>query len=156
MYLYGCNHNQIRKSLKFSLDTLFQSLNKLQIPLPVWLTIRAGIATVSNINHKRPTIASPALGAKIDSAYEAQTKIGWHNFQKGRISTQWGDILQDHYDKFHSTNCTHSRERFQITLIAGLWKTYDSLWKLRSALLQNPRYLSSLSNIKLNKRIHRY
>ena len=71
-------------------------------------------------------------------------------------TTQWGDIMQDHYDKFHSKNCTHSREHFQTTLIAGLWKTYDSLWKLRSALLHDPRDLSSLSNIKLNKRIHRY
>ena len=89
---------------------------------------------------------------KIDSTYEAHTKIGWNNFLKGRLSTQWGDIMQDHYDKFHSSNCTHSRERFQTTLIAGLWKTYDSLWKLRSALLHDPRDLSSLSNIELNKR----
>ena len=64
--------------------------------------------------------------------------------------------MQDHYDKFLSKNCTHSRERFQTKLIAGLSKTYDSLWKLRSALLHDPRDLSSLSNIELNKRIHRY
>jgi hypothetical protein len=64
--------------------------------------------------------------------------------------------MQDHYDKFHSSNCTHSRERFQTTLIASLLKTYDSLWKLHSALLHDPQDLSSLSNIKLNKCIRRY
>ena len=135
---------------------MFQTLQKLQIPLPVWLTIRAGIATVSNVNHKRPTITSPALRAKTDIAYEAQTKIGWRNFLKGRGLTQWGDIMQDHYDKFHSSNCTYSREHFQATLIAGVWKTYDSLWKLCSALLQDPKHLPSLSDIELNKRIRRY
>jgi hypothetical protein len=135
---------------------MFQTLQKLQLTLPVWITIRAGIATVSKQNHNRPTITSHSLSAKIDSAYDAQTKIGWHNFLKGRISTQWGDIMQDHYDKFHFSNCTHSRERFQTTLITGLWKMYDSVWKLRSALLHDPRDLSSLSNIELNKCIRRY
>ena len=92
LHLYSCNHKQVKASLKASLETLFQTLQKLQIPLPVWLTIRAGIATVSNTNHKRPSIISPSLSAKIDSAYKAQTKIGWHNFLKGRISTEWEDL----------------------------------------------------------------
>ena len=38
----------------------------------------------------------------MDSAFNAQTKIGWNNFLKGRVSTQWRDIMQDHYEKFHS------------------------------------------------------
>ena len=149
MHLYSCNHKQIRKSLKSSLETMFQTLQKLQVPLPVWLTIRARIAMVSKANHKCPKITSPSIRAKVDSAFKSQTKIGWNNFLKGRISMQWGDTMQDHYDKFHSSNCTHSRKRFQTTLIASDWKIYDSLWKLRSALLHDPQDLSSLSNIEV-------
>ena len=61
LHLYSCSHKQVKTSLKASLETLFQSLNKLQIPLPVWLTIRAGIATVSNANlltSTEPTVSN--------------------------------------------------------------------------------------------------
>ena len=128
MHISSCNHNQSKKSLKSSLEHLFQTPpKKNQIPLPVWLTIRVGNSTLSNVNHKRPTITSTSFRKKVNSAFNTHTKIGWHIFLKGRISTQWGDIMQDHYDEFHSSNCTHSRKRFQTTLIAVLWKLYDSL-----------------------------
>ena len=41
MNIYSCSHKQVKTSLKSSLETLFQTLQSLQIPLPVWLTIRA-------------------------------------------------------------------------------------------------------------------
>ena len=61
LHLYICNHKQIRKSLKSSLETLFQSLQKLHVSFLVLLTLRAGITTVSNVNHKRPKITTPSL-----------------------------------------------------------------------------------------------
>ena len=45
LHLYSCSHKQVKASLKVLLETLFQTLQKNQITLPVWLTIRVGIAT---------------------------------------------------------------------------------------------------------------
>ena len=60
------------------------------------------------------------------------------------------------YVTFHLNDVTQSRRRFQTSLITGLWTIFDNIWKLRNAMLHNPKDVTSLSNLALNKRIRTY
>jgi hypothetical protein len=37
----------------------------------------------------------PDAGQELQKAFEAQTKIGWHNLLKGRVSQQWGIVYEN-------------------------------------------------------------
>ena len=77
-------------------------------------------------------------------------------FFKGLIADSWGHLMTQTYVTFHLNDITQSRRRFQTTLITGLWTIFNNIWKLRNAMLHNPKDVTSLSNLALNKRIRDY
>ena len=92
----------------------------------------------------------------LQQAYDDQTTIGWGNFLKGRIADSWCHLMTQTYFTFYLSDITQSRRRFQTTLITGLWTIFDNIWKLRNAMLHNPKDVTSLSNLALNKRVRAY
>ena len=47
-------------------------------------------------------IENESNAEQVTHAVQDQSKIGWDQFLKGRISKHWGDIQQIHYDKERS------------------------------------------------------
>ena len=75
---------------------------------------------------------------------------------KGRISEKWGHVMTITYLSSPKIDPTQSHRRFQTTLITDLWTLFDTIWKLRNSMLQNPANFTSLYNLELNKRICMY
>jgi hypothetical protein len=102
-------------------------LEKDEVPADVWLTIKRGIASYLNVPPPAPH--PKKLAAALESTYHRQTKIGWNNFMKGRISVSasWGDIMREHYKDYPSKNSSINHRRFRETLITSLWKIYDKI-----------------------------
>eukprot|EP00957_Ditylum_brightwellii_P150030 11425775-Ditylum_brightwellii.AAC.1 len=44
-----------------------------------------------------PEIPRDALGDHLTNAVSSQQELGWDNFIKGRISTDWGDTQAAHF-----------------------------------------------------------
>jgi hypothetical protein len=60
-----------------------------------------------------------------DNAFDSQSKIGWRNFLKGRISKKWGKLLTPKL----KTDVIAAFKRAMITL---LWKHSLQLWEFRN------------------------
>ena len=156
MHLFNCKNGSIQSAITSSIETLFKSLQRVKIPLDMWLTIRAGMGTfLGRETYEMPTTTGNRHYA-LQQAYDDQTTIGWGNFLKGRIADSWGHLMTQTYVTLHKSDMTQSRRRFQTTLITGLWTIFDNIWKLRNAMLHNPEDVSSLSNLAVNKRIKAY
>ena len=156
MHLFNCKNGSIQSAITTSIETLFKSLQRVKIPLDMWLTIRAGMGTfLGRETYEMPTTTGNRHYA-LQQAYDDQTTIGWGNFLKGRIADSWGHLMTQTYVTLHKNDMTQSRRRFQTTLITGIWTIFDNIWKLRNAMLHNPEDVSSLSNLAVNKRIKAY
>jgi hypothetical protein len=156
MHLFRCTHGEIKKAITSSIDTLFTSLQKVKLPMDMWLTIRAGMGTFLGREHYTLPTTTGNRHYALQQAYDDQTTIGWGNFFKGRIADSWGHLMTQTYVTLHRGDLTQSRRRFQTTLITGLWNIFDNIWKLRNAMLHNPQDVSSLSNLALNNRVRAY
>ena len=67
------------------------TLAKDEVPADVWLTINMGISSYLNV--PPPTSHPTPCATALEHAYHRQTKSGWKNFMKGRISSAWGDWM---------------------------------------------------------------
>ena len=137
------------------IETLFTSLQQVNIPLDMWLAIRAGISSFLCCDYKMP-ISTAHHQLTLQQAYDDQTSIGWGKFFKGRIADSWGHLMTQPYVTFHQSDLTQLWHCFQTTLITGLWTIFDNIRKLQNPMLQNPEDVSSLFNLELNKRVHTY
>ena len=113
-----------------------------------------GIASYLNVPSPAPHPTQRA--SNLERAYHRQTKIGWNNFMKGRISSAWGDIMREHYKDYPSKNPSINHRQFRETLITSLWTIYDKIWKVRNAMLHDPNDIEALGNVELNDRIRHY
>ena len=154
LHLFHCRHPAIRDELKRSFNILHDTLEKDEVPADVWLTIKMGIASYLNVPSPAPHPTQRA--SNLERAYHRQTKIGWNNFMKGRISSAWGDIMREHYKEYPSKNPSINHRQFRETLITSLWTIYDKIWKVRNAMLHDPNDIEALGNVDLNDRIRHY
>ena len=96
------------------LDTLLDTLQKRHISADKWYSMQAGIKSFRNSTDPQQHAArSDAIGI----AYEQQTRIGWNNFLKGRVSLEWGNLMLHEYQTAHKGKRFASRRRFQTALI---------------------------------------
>jgi hypothetical protein len=74
----------------------------------------------------------PALPALIQSAYQAQTRIGWDQLLCGRLARQWGIIIANHL------HANHIQEKEMTALTWGrkfsslVFELVLNLWQLRN------------------------
>jgi hypothetical protein len=77
-----------------------------------------------------------AIGKATKKAFAAQTKIGWGNFQKGRVSRQWFHAVRLHYaERKDEIDDRFNKERWTQTLIKGLLHSFELQWIARNAIL---------------------
>jgi hypothetical protein len=61
----------------------------------------------------------------LNDAFAAQSKIGWGNFLKGRISQKWGKLL-------HPKRQQDMRQAFERSMIKSIWKQSICQWDFRN------------------------
>ena len=76
MHLFTCKNENIQSAITSSIETLFTSLQRVKIPLDMWLTIRAGLGNfLGRGTHAMPTTTGNHHYA-LQQAYDNQTTIG--------------------------------------------------------------------------------
>ena len=135
------------------LASLLDALQKRHISADIWYSMKAGIQYFRNsTDPQQHTNRSNAIGI----AYEQQTRIGWNNFLKGRVSLEWGNLMLQEYQRAQKGKSFESRQRFQTALITNLWKLYSPRWKHRNTTHHDHADITSLSNVDLNTKIRFY
>jgi hypothetical protein len=103
----------------------------------MWLTIENGVRHYTMNPKKRehdnmpaepsptfrPTLYAPRNMLKV--SFRAQSRIGWDNFLKGRLSRDWITCMDHH---FESIGIRLTGQECIIKLIMSLWEHMDRLW----------------------------
>ena len=150
MHLFQCRSPNTAAVLIRGLGELEDKLRQRHMPSAMWTSIREGITAFCN-KTKRPT---RDLTEPMATAVEAQDRIGWDNFLKGRVAINWGFIMRDEYAGNASLRMRESRRRFMTTMIDGLWDIYDALWKHRCDLVHNNTDINALSVKEVDRRVN--
>ena len=82
---------------------------------------------------------------EVTEALQSQSKIGWHYFIRGRVSMDWGAIINVHLQTNKITNVT--AEQWGSKMLAINWTFILQIWSLR-----NEETLGKTNEDVLNKR----
>jgi hypothetical protein len=112
-----------------SCNSLKASQSHFDIPTETWLAIEHRIQYFNTYQEKKetPQHVPPFNGSFVprkillNDAFASQSKIGWINFLKGRISRKVGRLLT-------SKRTTDARDAFEWSMITSLWKHSLQLW----------------------------
>jgi hypothetical protein len=116
-----------------SWDSLKYSQAHSDIPTDIWLGIEHGIKYFNTYEEIKeiPWHVPPFNGSfvtrkiLVNDTFASQSKIGWRNFLKGRISRKWGRLLTP-------KRTTDVTEAFERSMIMSLWKHSLQLWEFRN------------------------
>jgi hypothetical protein len=82
---------------------------------------------------------------EVTEALKSQYKIGWQHFVRGRVSIDWGAIINVHLQTNKITNIT--AEQWGSKMLAINWKFILQIWSIR-----NEETLGKTNEDVLNKR----
>ena len=80
-----------------------------------------------------PTISSTAFlptTQAIQQALSKQHNIGWRNFVRGRLSMDWGEIINTHIQQENISNM--NAEKWGTTILNINWKYSLQMWDIRN------------------------
>jgi len=87
------------------------------------------------------TIRSPKVGSRlpslqiINTAFDAQTSIGWEAFHRGHVTHLWKAAYQQHLrpqKPLTSSQLTFATEKWIKLVITSVWIYSKKLWKFRN------------------------
>jgi len=144
-HILRCSHPKIDTARNTAINRIEQLLKSLDTPRDVTIAIMYGLRswfTNEQYNGDEPPILWPPPGfqyhpqhhAQIQKAFETQTIIGWDEFLRGRISTDWGRIIQDYYRQMNLGDRRNSM-LWEVQLIRSTWKIFFACWQTRNDLL---------------------
>lgn len=92
----------------------------------------------------------PRNNSEVMRIYEAQTNIGWHHFPRGRLTIEWGSLINQHLatQPQHQFNAEH----WGNTLLSINWKHILLMWNLRNSEV-NGETPEKAENIRRQKMI---
>lgn len=141
MHLFQCKDPELVKIFKDGLNELEDTLQKRHAPSEIWQAIRDRIMQYSSSEaHNFCKVTG-----SVREAAEAQTRIGWDQFLKGRLSNKWGKCMRDKYANSPSLRRLESKQWFVKAVIHYFWAVYAKLWACRCARLHNDTEVDSLS-----------
>jgi hypothetical protein len=119
------------------------SMTAWRIPPDFWITIEKGINHYPIYPLKRdkenmpPELQKPfgtALYAPRNIrqvAFQKQSHVGWENFLKGRICTEWCTYIKHH---LASSNIKKDYQEWATKLILALWEHIYRVWTFRNTV----------------------
>jgi hypothetical protein len=93
----------------------------------------------------KPTWTEPmeTIQRLIINAFEAQNKIGWDQFIRGRVATAWKTVISSYYSERRPGE-SYSPDRWMRTTIDALWTFGLTLWRRRCKELHGEKSELSL------------
>jgi hypothetical protein len=67
---------------------------------------------------------------KITNAFQSQTRIGWDQFFRGRLTTEWRPAIATYYKERHPGH-SFTPEQWMRTTINAIWNFTLTLWRQR-------------------------
>ncbi len=81
---------------------------------------------------QNPDYNSSRVGnQRLDAALQSQTRIGWTNFLRGRISIQLIEYQQRHFAEINPDSAAARAHKWGVSLILGLLNLADAVWTAR-------------------------
>jgi hypothetical protein len=108
--------------------------------MDAWLT-KQRMAPPSLQNPDDPILQALA------TAFQSQRKIGWDQFFRGRIATDWKTAIGIYYNERRPGNA-FTPDQWMRTTIDALWKFSMTLWRQRNASLHGENSILSLERIR--------
>jgi hypothetical protein len=116
-----------------SFDSLKIDQTQFYVQDDIWIAIYHGISFFNTHQEREgssrhiPPFSGTLQPRKIllNDAFAAQSKIGWGNFFKGRISQKWGKLL-------HPKRKPDMIEAFERSMITSIWKHSICQWDFRN------------------------
>jgi hypothetical protein len=126
----------------------------------MWITIENGVRHYTvhpkkhdpdNIPPKPPSPFGPTFYAqrnRLKVAFRAQSRIGWDNFLKVRLSRYWITCMDRH---FQSNGSKLTGKECIRKLIMSLWEHMDRLWTYSNKRYQETKH-QKVSRYKIEDR----
>ncbi len=152
MHLYRCADQELRHIVQTGLGELEDVLHQRHAPAEMWQAICDGILSYCT----GEPYNTQALAGPVRMAVLAQTRIGWDNFLKGRLATNWGDMMAHRYATSANLRRLESRQRFVTKVIHSLWDLYDTLWGTRCGRLHDDADVDSLGHAAVDAKVQFY
>jgi hypothetical protein len=119
---------------------LRKTLKRWKIQNDFWTAVEKGMQSYVTAPKKakdRTTLTTPFSATwnreinALESAYHAQSKIGWENLVKGRIAQEWVQFMES-----HCTNhgCKLKARDWAPKFIGALWEYTQRVWKFRNSI----------------------
>jgi hypothetical protein len=104
-------------------------LDRSRIPPPTWTPPEEPIQT------------------QLRHAFKSQSKIGWDQFFRGRITKDWKLAIQTFYNERQPGN-SFTPDQWMRTTIDALWNFSLTLWRQRNAALHGPDSALTLERLR--------
>ena len=129
-HLYRCPKRsewkkQIHRNLRKKMDRANTDSVLAQIALE-------GIQSLVEDRDFQPPRLSPAQRQIYQQLIDEQCEIGWHNFLKGRWSTEWCRLQEAHLQSMNAITHHKNGKRWVVDMIACLWRDIFALWAIRN------------------------
>ena len=144
-HILRCTNDTILDARCRSLAQLERTLSALDTPKDVHAAILFGLE--SWFDNERYHGAEPAIEwppptyqyhptdhAPIQAAFELQCEIGWDEFLRGRICSQWGTIMQSYYRRMNLPPHRNGMA-WEVRVISSTWQIFFNTWQTRNGLL---------------------
>jgi hypothetical protein len=149
----------------YSWSKLKKAMDKWKIPNDVWIAIQKGMQKYmqhpakrepQDMPHEPPTPFPYTLHSqrnRIKVAFRMQSRIGWENFTKGRLSREWADVMEWHYKneglKLIGTECV-------TKLIMALWDNLHRIWTYQNTRFheKDNETIARYKREEMDRRIH--
>ena len=100
-------------------DSMTSWLDRTRISPPTWIPPEEPIQT------------------QLRNAFKSQSKIGWDQFFRGRITKDWQHAIQTFYSE-RQPGKSFTPDQWMRTTIDALWTFSLTLWRQRNAALHGP------------------
>ena len=151
MHLHQCSAPEMRRLRSLSIGEVEDAVQERHVLPALWQAMKKWMLEYCSGDSDIP----PPTGRALE-AYEAQSKIGWDQFMKGRVASLWGEIMRDRYATTAKWRRVESRKRFVTSLIDSLWKVSEALWSHQCTKVHDETDLDSLAITELDARVKYY
>eukprot|EP00957_Ditylum_brightwellii_P183061 13944160-Ditylum_brightwellii.AAC.1 len=99
-----------------------------------------------------PRIPRDKLGNHLTDAVSSQQELGWDNFMKGCISSNWSKAQAVNFHIFYPKSTQHTQSSWKTSLVKIMWNCFYHVWMARNDILRNSSHDPSEPST-LNKQI---
>jgi hypothetical protein len=165
-HIIRCPNETITKARDDNMEKLKETLSDFETPPDMKIALLYGIEQwlkmedfgAQQVIEWPPTAYTYDQTAHkdIQSAFENQNEIGWDELIRGRMSKQWGRIMEKHFRRTQAPK-RHNRIAWEQTIVKCMWRLFEATWIARNELEHgaNEQETTTKQEEQINKSIQR-